>query len=1765
MTTVLKRPRSVASEYIARGKEWTYLNNFTLVDGYVAQCNQIDVVSGADYKPYPVITTNYTFDIPSNAVITTIRIVYQDRMLSYETDVDPKYYPKFGKTKFSFVGCDIDKTLTGEAPQINFTKQTLTLKDPRITAEQLNSTEFGVRTEYSYNESKDHVGGIYVSYVKVEVDYEIPKYHVSITEPRHQGQTVTWSTPNDPTDVNVGEKCTTLVKFRSLNGYNGGKQTVRINFPINYKLLDITLTGATNHMETDKGELVTYEDKTYVDWIVSPPLDNIGGLCTVVNCQITFTPRSLDNVEMVSATCLSNGVSASYYIRVNTPPLGEYINGKVVMGKDTYWADDVQFLLPRLRRLIPVEEAEELRINFIVDVDKTALEQNENLYPFKIRLWSVDNNEYVPFKLKETIPANSQPDSHVDSWSTVSDFPSELYCFNKSNPTVYDGQFEVMDMDSYERTIATQLIVDFYGFTGDVGEYELRVFIPHDEKFQNFDMYYQSIYMEHESYTIGECSAERWVVNTPNIATECNGWIYAFECRTERGYMWHTRMGGSTCTLEKRIRHIGGLRLPKSHYEPKLKFSNKVNTGIYKNRAYYNKTGQWEHDLSLNIYLPKFHWRTLQEFVKMDKPVAIDTCPSCSDDDVLNHRGWVEVEEISSVERVNGWWYKGEIGVKRITDKYFGKANIIKGNRVCNARIPYSLLTTMKFGEYYLEYFDIIGGGQLVYDKENGIINQIIVPTGEDFHLRSKWSAKDIADYKFNWTSMMPHEATDEYNDYKFNSIVYSIISATTGETLLTYTLYDFTNTDEVGNLVNTCKVSCTLFNGDATPSLLFNKQIRLDYDENNPYDYSSSTRFEFNATELSITEEGISGQEILERNILLPSGEYLIDIAFCNNDVGLLEPDFISTLNIQMRENILANPLSNFYSDILISPFVLPNLKLLFYRESEDGILWYYTGDTNATYIVDGFQQYKGGVDLQTVNGVSILYIDNYTQTLMLNNGLVKIGFDRTFGLVMFYVYDAKNREFVYVNMLKLADWSEFNILSITDDKAVIEFGETIWTMWRGHPFVQCEHIGTDLIINDDYDTIFSEAIISSDGEIVYDGTWGKKETYLYSMIVTPEVYVRGTHAPHFITGDTVQLVCYVKNKYGEYLTNTMEGCSNANDIGKVNFIINDSSSKIDPTPQLDNQNRWYWEYTFTPPLANDDYQVYTRFIPKGNFTDGVSSVKHYNVRKLGTKFTVSGTASATTSDSTSTITFTLKDENNNVLANKVVDIYQNDVRNETITTNSNGQAVFTYDIHTDGQFIFYARYDGGDTYEPCKSSNFVLTVRNTSKTDVTLVDAISVGNEGSVTLRFNGVSTGMVTVMINGYEYNFAMNSSRTINLPKTGTYPYTAYYEGDETHNRSTLTGNVVLTKTTPTISLSSLSSPINLGESVSMTVTGSINDMPFTVYDNDSPVASGVLSGGTRTFEHTPKYVGSHQFKVVYGGDTWREKATSQLRNVTVQNTTTTLTHSNGAIYQYTKDYVRLKDANNSPVANKQVKYTINGVTYNKVTDSQGYMEMNINLPPNSYPVHVVFAGDDSHQTSSLDYTLQVKALETVWQPSHTQQSIHQSRTAPYQVWNNVGFDGLSGSGYCTCGYSTNSHDFSTFISSKSGSFHTPSKLSLYNYGFNIPNNAVIKEIKVRVYERQYNPRSGGFPNIGNAVLTMANHDPRTCSEQPLKATSGYNICEVSWANPNVSPVEINATAFAIGLEHGMNDSYNTGTLMLKYFEVGVRYLLPTTKE
>lgn len=60
--------------------------------------------------------------------------------------------------------------------------------------------------------------------------------------------------------------------------------------------------------------------------------------------------------------------------------------------------------------------------------------------------------------------------------------------------------------------------------------------------------------------------------------------------------------------------------------------------------------------------------------------------------------------------------------------------------------------------------------------------------------------------------------------------------------------------------------------------------------------------------------------------------------------------------------------------------------------------------------------------------------------------------------------------------------------------------------------------------------------------------------------------------------------------------------------------------------------------------------------------------------------------------------------------------------------------------------------------------------------------------------------------------------------------------------------------------------------------------------------------------------------------------------------------------------------KLLDNNSNPIINQTVSITINGVSYNKITDGNGTFRMNINLDPNVYNFTVAYNGSDIYNSA-----------------------------------------------------------------------------------------------------------------------------------------------------------------------------------------------------
>ena len=74
--------------------------------------------------------------------------------------------------------------------------------------------------------------------------------------------------------------------------------------------------------------------------------------------------------------------------------------------------------------------------------------------------------------------------------------------------------------------------------------------------------------------------------------------------------------------------------------------------------------------------------------------------------------------------------------------------------------------------------------------------------------------------------------------------------------------------------------------------------------------------------------------------------------------------------------------------------------------------------------------------------------------------------------------------------------------------------------------------------------------------------------------------------------------------------------------------------------------------------------------------------------------------------------------------------------------------------------------------------------------------------------------------------------------------------------------------------------------------------------------------------------------------------------------------------------------KLTNASDTPLEGKDIKFTINGVSYTRVTAADGVASLNINLPIGNYPTTVKFEGDSSYSSITRNVTVHVTPKKSV---------------------------------------------------------------------------------------------------------------------------------------------------------------------------------------
>ena len=301
------------------------------------------------------------------------------------------------------------------------------------------------------------------------------------------------------------------------------------------------------------------------------------------------------------------------------------------------------------------------------------------------------------------------------------------------------------------------------------------------------------------------------------------------------------------------------------------------------------------------------------------------------------------------------------------------------------------------------------------------------------------------------------------------------------------------------------------------------------------------------------------------------------------------------------------------------------------------------------------------------------------------------------------------------------------------------------------------------------------------------------------------------------------------------------------------------------------------------------------------------------------------------------------------NPIANKTVNITINGVT-YTKSTDENGTTSIPLGLNS-GQYNVITKVDNTivnsvvTILSTVEGSDVVKMYRNTTQYHVTLLDSQGKYLADGTPVRFN----------INGVFYNHVVNGNKgqatlNINLPQ-GKYIITTINSitGEMCANNITVLSNIVenndITKyyknaTQYTVKIITSDGKVaSIGEVVTFNING--------VFYNRTTDASGIA---TLNINLPPNnYVITADYKGC--------KVSNNITVLPVLNATDLkMKYGDGSKFK-----ANLVDGQGKPYADQTIQFNINGIFYNKVTDSNGQAALNINLPQGEYIITSTYNG------------------------------------------------------------------------------------------------------------------------------------------------------------------------------------------------------------
>ena len=366
------------------------------------------------------------------------------------------------------------------------------------------------------------------------------------------------------------------------------------------------------------------------------------------------------------------------------------------------------------------------------------------------------------------------------------------------------------------------------------------------------------------------------------------------------------------------------------------------------------------------------------------------------------------------------------------------------------------------------------------YSNENQR-NIFTLDEGQHFNIRTKEPLSQVSQISYDWTTTLIAEEKENHI-----SKIVKLVDTSTSNPMFEYEYSDFDFSEyEAGDSQIKCHIIARVFRkGDYDEA--FNDDIYIpvtvmdedESDEDYVPMYGSNLTFKLNNNIRTVEDTGYTGKAV-NFDTTLEGVSYTYEVEWKNNNPDGEDADITTYVDLTVQDSILASRYASKYGNMIVSPFPVSDKKLIFTRQGEEGILYYYENDDEEfSYLIEPYYTYHNGVDLRTADGISIFNLNYGYRTVYLENGLVSLGINRLNGQMYLRKWDTESKQYITLFYFQLENYDDINLNNISDDRIELQASNTLISMYRGHPYVILKHELENIKIISQFGRVWAEEV---------------------------------------------------------------------------------------------------------------------------------------------------------------------------------------------------------------------------------------------------------------------------------------------------------------------------------------------------------------------------------------------------------------------------------------------------------------------------------------------------------------------------------------------------------------------------------------------------------------------------------------------------------------------------------------------------------------